>query len=184
MFGATAIVPVVRLMVNGPLGVDVSFTCPAPVPITTGRPFTVSFKITLGVLVPGNTLDESAIAIIDGALIVTIAVAVSQLIGLINSQMVYGIEYVPAVTFTATFTIPVAGFILNCAVAVEVNTTFPAVTPIAAKVPFKVSFVITLGVVPFTAVSVSLTASITGAVTVTVTVTVSQLVGLVYSQMV
>ena len=74
--------------------------------------------------------------------------------------------------------------ILNSGVGVDVKTTSPGLVPITTGVPFKVSFVITAGVVPFTAVRVSFTASITGAFTVTVATAVSQFVGLVTSQIV
>ena len=62
--------------------------------------------------------------------------------------------------FGVTVITPVVGLILNSGVGVDVKTTSPGLVPITTGVPFKVSFVITVGVVPFTAVRVSFMASI------------------------
>ena len=89
MFAATAIVPVVRFIVNGPFGVEVKVTWPGAVPITAGTPANKSFPITLGVLVPGNTLGLSVTAVIAGAVTVTLLVTVLQFVGFETSQIVY-----------------------------------------------------------------------------------------------
>jgi hypothetical protein len=82
------IVPL-AFIVNGPFGVDVKVTCPGAVPITACAPFKVSFPITLGVFVPGNTLGLSVTAAITGAVTVTLLVTVLQFVGFETSQMVY-----------------------------------------------------------------------------------------------
>jgi hypothetical protein len=48
---ATAIFPVAGF-INGPVGVEVNFTCPGSVPITVFAPFKVSLSITLAVFSP------------------------------------------------------------------------------------------------------------------------------------
>ena len=87
MFAVTEIVPS-GFIVNGPFGVDVNVISPGAVPITAGSPFTVSLVITLGVLVPGNTLGVSVTAIITGAVTLTVVVIVLQFVGLLTSQIV------------------------------------------------------------------------------------------------
>ena len=88
VFGATLIVPS-GFILNGPFGVDVRVTSPGLVPITAGLPFKVSFAITLGVFVPGNTDGVSATASIVAAVTSTTLVTVSQFVGLFTSQIVY-----------------------------------------------------------------------------------------------
>ena len=87
MFDATAIVPS-GFIVNGPFGVEVKVACPGAVPITTGAPFKVSLPITLGVLVPANTLGLSVMATIVAGFTTIFEVTVSQFVGLFTSQIV------------------------------------------------------------------------------------------------
>ena len=88
MFDVTEIVPS-GFTVNGPFGVDVNVISPGAVPIVNPvDPFTVSLMITLGVLVPGNTLGVSVTAIIAGAVTLTVVVTVLQFAGLLTSQIV------------------------------------------------------------------------------------------------
>jgi hypothetical protein len=68
-----------------------------------------------------------------------------------------------------------------------VIVTFPGAVPMVTARPFKVSFVVKLGVEPPVfplSTQVSVTATISGAVTVTLLVTVLQFVGLETSQIV
>ena len=122
-------------------------------------------------------------ASITGAVTTTVAVAVSQLLGLLSSQIVYGYSYEPAGVPGAIVIVP-SGFITRPGFGLVPGVRLMSAGTTAT--PLSVSLTSTDGVVPplppLTGGKLSSTASITGAVTVTVMVAVSQLLGFTTSQ--
>ncbi len=144
--GATVMVPS-SFTVNTSVGVEVRITSSK----VTGSPFRVSLESTLlsGTTPPAvSETKESSTASITLPLpgsTTTLTVAVSQLLPLAISQMVYSTVYVPGAASGATVMVP-SSFTVNTLVGVEVKITSSKVT----GSPFRVSLESTLlsGIIP------------------------------------
>ena len=155
---------------------------------STVPPLIESLPSTLGVVLPLPPLTGpkvSSVATITGAVTTTVATALSQLLGLVISQIVYGYSYEPAGVPGAIVIVP-SGFITRPGFGLVPGVRVMSAGTTGA--PLSVSLTSTLGVVPPSKPPVggklSFTASITGAFTTTVAMAVSQLLGLSSSQIV